>query len=69
VAAGRLNVSEDSRDVELRVLRVGLQHEVELVAAPAIEPFLEPEPIEDLGRNRAGDGLRLLRQPCPRRGV
>jgi hypothetical protein len=41
--------SAKTADVEHCVVGVHLQHGLELVAVPAIEPFLDPQPIEDLG--------------------
>jgi hypothetical protein len=55
----RLDIGEDGRDIEHRVLRVHLQHEVELIAVPAVEPLLDAQPIENFRRHWLGDAPSL----------
>src|SRR5205814_176006 len=59
VAANGSDVGEHAGDVESRVLGVHLKHRLELVAVPALEAFLDLEPVEHLGCNRPDDRLSI----------
>ena len=50
-----------------RVLRVHLQHEVELAAVPAVEPLRDPQALEDFRRDSLGDAASLT--PLPEAAV
>ena len=53
------DIGEDGGNVESGVLRVRLQHEVELASVPALESLFEPQPIQDFRGNGLGDAISL----------
>src|SRR6185295_6568438 len=59
VASYGRDIGEDGRNVEHRVLRVRLQHEVELASVPALESLFEPQSIHDIGGNALNDAVSL----------
>jgi hypothetical protein len=50
MALDGLGIGENGREVKHCVLRIRLQHEVELAAVPALEPLFEPQSFEDFRR-------------------
>ncbi len=52
-------VGEDGGEVKHRVLRVWLEHEVELAAVPAFEPLFDSQAILDFRRQWLGDAPSL----------